>query len=118
MVLQAVRGPLEVALGGTILLFLIPQVPKEFCSGWSMPRVMVVAECKDFQNFGVAHQRSEYRDPIFQITRAVNDDFVPRRRLLLNSFAVSKPANISEVRRNQIKFLFHLPRSRHKRCVG
>src|SRR5260370_41232529 len=29
----------EIALGGTILLFLVPQVPKEFCRGWPMPGV-------------------------------------------------------------------------------
>ncbi len=37
-------------------------------------------------------------DPISQITSAVDDGLVPRRCLLLNPFAVSKPANIGEVR--------------------
>jgi hypothetical protein len=59
-----------------------------------MPRIVVVAEGKNFQNFGVAHQRFENLDPIFQIASAVNDSFIPCRSLLLNLFAVSKPANI------------------------
>jgi hypothetical protein len=46
----------EVALGSTILLLLVPQVPEEFCRGWPVPRVMVVAEGQNFQDFGVAHQ--------------------------------------------------------------
>jgi hypothetical protein len=29
-------GFVEVVLRGTVLLFLVPQVPKEFCRGWPM----------------------------------------------------------------------------------
>src|SRR5258708_11580937 len=83
-----------------------------------MPRVMVVAESENFQAFAVAHQRFENLDPMLQIASTVDDGLVPRRGLLLNLFAVSKPANVSEVRRNQIELLFHLPRSRHERCVS
>jgi len=54
-----------------------------------MPGIVVVAEGKNLQDFGVAHQRFEYRDPIFQITRAINHDFVPCRGLFLNLFSVS-----------------------------
>jgi len=43
-----------------------------------MSGVVVVAEGKNFQNFGIAHQRLEYRDPIFQIVSAIKDDVVPR----------------------------------------
>ena len=83
-----------------------------------MPLVMVVAVGKNFQDFGVAHQRFEYLDPIFQVASAVDDSPVPRRCLLLNPFAVSQPAHISEVRCNQVKLLLHFPRPWHKRCVG
>jgi hypothetical protein len=94
------RNQVQVAPGDTILLFLLPQVPKEFYRCWPMPRIVVVAEGKDFQDFGIAHQRFEYLDPIFQIGSAVDDGPIPRRCLLLNPFAVAQPAHISEVRRN------------------
>ena len=82
-----------------------------------MPLVMVVAVGKNFQDFGVAHQRFEYLDPIFQVAGAVDDSPVPRRCLLLNPFAVSQPAHISEVRCNQVKLLLHFPGSGHKRRI-
>ena len=50
-----IRVQVEVALGGTILLFVVPQVPKEFRRGWPMPRIVVVAESKNFQHFGITH---------------------------------------------------------------
>jgi hypothetical protein len=31
---------------------------------------MIIAEREDFQDFGVAHQRFEYLDPIFQVARS------------------------------------------------
>src|SRR5205807_4648551 len=65
-----------------------------------MPLVMVVAVGKNFQDFGVAHQRFEYLDPIFQVASAV-----------------SQPAHISEVRCNQVKLLLHFPGSGHKRRI-
>src|SRR6266481_9074763 len=99
----------EIALGGTILLFLIPQVPKEFCRCWPVPRIVVVAECENFQNLGIAHQRFEYVNPIFQIASAVDDGLVPRRCLLLNLFAISKPTNISEVRSKSSQSCFSFP---------
>ena len=83
-----------------------------------MPRIVIIAERENFQDFRVAHQRFENLDPILQIVSAVNDSLVPRRGLLLNPLAVTKPANISEVRCDQIELFFHLPRPRHKRCVG
>src|SRR5439155_21866766 len=86
--------------------------------GWPMPLVMVVAECKNFQDSRIAHQRLEYVNPIVQIASAVDDGLVPGRGLLLNPFTVSEPSNISEVRRNQVKLFLHLPRPRHKRCIG
>src|SRR6267143_6616212 len=84
-------------------IVLVPQVPKEFCCRWPMPAVMVIRKCKNLQDFGVARQRFEYLNPVFQITRAINDCSVPCRGLLLNSLAVSKPANISKVRCDQIE---------------
>ena len=83
-----------------------------------MPRIVVVAEPENFQDFGVAHQRFEYVNPILQITSTVDDGLIPSCRLFFDAFAVSKPANIGEVRCNQIELFFHLPWSRHKRCVG
>jgi len=50
----------EVALGGTILLFLVPQVPEEFCRCWPVPGIVIVAEGKNLQDFGIAHWRFEY----------------------------------------------------------
>ncbi len=78
-----------------------------------MPGVVVIRKCKNLQDFGVAHQRFEYIHPIFQVASAVDDGLIPRRCLLLNPFAVSKPPNIGEVGGNQIELLFHLPRSWH-----
>src|SRR5205807_5432006 len=66
----------------------------------------IVAEGKNLQDFGVAHQRFEYVHPISQVASAVDDGFIPCRCLLLNPLAVSKPANISEVRCNQIELSF------------
>ncbi len=95
------------ALGGTVLLLLLaPQIHKEFCCCGTVPGIVIVAEGENFQDFGVAHQRFENLDPIFQVASAVDDGLVPGRGLLLNPFAVSKPANISEVRCNQIELLF------------
>ena len=61
---------------------------------------MIVGKSKHFPNLLVTHHLFEDINPILQITRAVDDRLVPRRGLLLNPFAVSKPSNISEVRRN------------------
>lgn len=74
---------------------------------------MVVGKCKNLQNLAIAHQRFENLDPILQIASTVDDGLIPRRCLLLNPFAVSKPPNIGEVGGNQIELLFHLPRSWH-----
>jgi|SRR5467141_1301375 len=38
-----------------------------------MPRIVVVAEGKDFQDFGIAHQGFEYLNPILQIASTVDD---------------------------------------------
>ena len=43
---------------GTILLFLVPQVPKEFHGRGTVPGIVIVAE--NFQDFGVIHQRLQY----------------------------------------------------------
>jgi hypothetical protein len=84
----------ELALGGTILLLHVPQIPKEFCRGWPMPRIVVVAESENFQNFGIARQRFENLYPILQIASAVDDGLVPSRGLLLNPLAVPKNERI------------------------
>ena len=62
-----------------------------------MSCVVVIRKCKNLQDFGVAHQRFEYLDPIFQIVSAVDDGLVPRRGLLLNPFAVSKPTDTGQL---------------------
>src|SRR5437667_4406046 len=89
--------------------FLFPQIHKEFRCCRTVPGIVIIAERENFQDFGVAHRRFENLDPIFQVASAVDDGLVPRRCLLLNLFAVSKPANISEVRRNQVKLFLNLP---------
>ena len=66
---------------------------------------MVVAEGKNLQNFGIAHQRLEYLNPILQIGSAVDDGLVPRRCLLLNLLAVAKPPNKSWSFRIQFRSL-------------
>src|SRR6266566_5726561 len=109
---------MQFPLGGTVLLLLVPQIHKEFGCCGAVPGVVIVSECKNLQYFGISHQRFENLYPILQIVSTVADGLVPGRRLLLNPLAVSKPANVSEVRCNQIDFFLHLPRSRHKRCVG
>ena len=88
------------------VLLLLPQIHKEFGCCGAVPGVVIVAEGKNLQDFGIAHQRFENLDPILQIASTVDDGLVPRRCLLLNPFPVSKPTNISEVRCNQIELLF------------
>src|SRR6266513_2061032 len=88
----------EVALESKILFSLVPQVPKEFCCGRTVPGIVIVAESKTLQDFAVTHHLLEKINPIPQIVSAVDDGLVPRRCLLLNLFAVSKPANLGEVR--------------------
>jgi len=56
----------EVAFGSAILLFLIPQVPKEFCRDWPVPGIVVIGKCKNLQDLGIAHQRFEYLDQFFK----------------------------------------------------
>ena len=51
---------------------------------------MVVGESENLQDFGIAHQRFEYLNPILQIATVVDDGLIPRRCLLLNPLAVSK----------------------------
>ena len=84
-------------------MFLVPQVPKEFRCCGTVPGIVIVAERENFQDFGIAHQRFEYLDPILQFASAVDDGLVPCRGLLLNPLAVSKPTNISEVRKPQCR---------------
>src|SRR6266576_5332888 len=72
-----------------ILLFIVPQVPKEFRCRWPMPGIVVVAEGEKLHNFGIAHQGFENLDPIFQVASAVNDSLVPRCCLFLNPLAVA-----------------------------
>src|SRR5437773_12378487 len=93
-------------LQSTNLLFLVPQIYKEFRCCGTVPGIVIVAEGKNFQDFGVAHKRFEYLYPILQITSTVNDSLVPCRSLFFNPLAVTKPANITEVSCNQIEFLF------------
>src|SRR5690349_15567935 len=93
----------------TILFFLVPQIHKQFSCCWPMPGIVVVAEGENFQGFGVAQQRFENLSPIHQIASAVDDSLVPCRGLFLNPFAVSEPANISEVRSNPVECALHFP---------
>jgi len=51
----------EVALGSTILLFLVPQVPEEFCRGWPMPCIVVIGKCKNLQDLGVEYRQAAGR---------------------------------------------------------
>src|SRR5258708_20061209 len=102
----------------TISLFLVPQIHKQFGRGRTVAGIVIVAECKQLAYPLVIHHRFEEINPISQVASAVDDSLVPRRGLLLNPLAISKPANISEVRCNQVELLFHLPRPGHKRSVS
>jgi len=51
----------EVALGSTILLFLVPQVPEEFCRGWPMPCIVVIGKCKNLQDLGYGMKQEYFR---------------------------------------------------------
>ncbi len=73
----------------TILLFLVPQIPEEFDRGGAMPLVMVVRKCKNLQDFGVAHQRFEYLNPIRQIASTVDNSSIPSCGLLFDLLSVS-----------------------------
>src|SRR2546427_5552340 len=64
------------------------------------------------------YERPKQFDPISEFLKTVNDGFVPGFCLLFDALAVTKPAYISEVRRNQVKLFLHLPRPGHKRCVS
>jgi len=55
-------GLVEVVLGGAILLFLVPQVPKEFCRGW---------KAKIFRTLVLLHQ---WFDTSTQFFKSLDDD--------------------------------------------
>jgi hypothetical protein len=75
--------------GEVVLHSLVPQIHKEFRCCRTVPGKVIVAEGKNFQDFGVAHQRFEYLDPILQIASAVNDSFVPCLCYFFDSLAVT-----------------------------
>ena len=60
----------------------------------------------------------EKTDPLGKITLSINNHLVPSCRFLLNPFAVPQPSNVSEIRGNQIEFVFHLPGPRHPALIN
>ena len=81
---------MEVALGSTILLFLVPQVPEEFCRGWPMPCIVVIGKCKNLQDLGVEYRQAAGRFARYDDVRRAN---VRRRfdRSIKNFLALYRP---------------------------
>src|SRR6266699_578203 len=98
------------------LLFLVPQVHEESYRCWPMSCVVIVRIGKYLEVS--CHELAEEFDPIGQVLAPINDDSVPDFCLLFDFLSVTQPAHISEVRSNQVKLSFHLPRPRDKRGVS
>src|SRR5713226_7433967 len=64
--------------------------------------------CNSYQNL----------DPLGQVLTPIHNDFIPGLRLLLDSLAVSEPANVYEVGCNRIEFLEPLCGTGHPRLVN
>src|SRR5436309_13881304 len=76
--------------------FLFPQIHKEFRCCRTVRGIVIIAERENFQDFGVAHHRFERLARICEVASPVGYGLVPLCWLLVNLFAVSRPANIRE----------------------
>jgi len=56
----------RVVLGSTVLLFLVPQIHKQFSCRRTVTCIVIVAERENLQDFGVAHQRFENLTQFFK----------------------------------------------------
>src|SRR5271167_1387104 len=106
----------QLAQGGrNSRLLFIPQIPKEFYGPRAVAGIVVVRISKSLEVFG--NELAEQFDPVCQILAAVDDEFVPGFRLLLDPFAIPEPPHIGEVCCDQVELIFELPRARNPALV-
>jgi len=95
-----------------------PQFAEQFDCGRCEALVMIICKQKCALESSLHNPHPHQFYPLHKIVGSVHDHFVPSCRSFFYAFAISKPPDIDEVRRDEIELFLHLPRSRHKRCVG
>src|SRR6202158_6055176 len=84
--------------------FHAPESAEEINGPRTEPRVVVVGKCQNHD--APLLDFLEKTDPLRKVTLAINNHLVPGCRFFLDPFPVPQPANVSEIRGNQIKLLF------------
>src|SRR5215472_16856291 len=101
-----------------LLLLLVPQVHKLSHGCRSVTCIMIVSKREDFSDALVEDESPQHCYPICQIALPVYNGLIPSRCLLLDAFAVSKPADKSEVGGNEVQRFLPFPRARHKARIS
>jgi len=98
-------------------MFLIPQVPKEFCRDWPVPGIVVIGKCKIFKTWYCSPAMSKL-DQFFKSLVASDDGLV--HVVVCFSIRLRSPSHRTKQNRrggiiNRTSLHFH---GRHERCAS